>query len=219
LAFVRNGCHVLWLVTPTPATVATLDATTSDMLNDLIQYDALFQAPSSLPPAPQRYHRIRLLPGTMTVAVRPYRYAYTQEEIERQCADLLQLDIIRPSESAFSTLVLLIKKHDGSWRMCVDYRGLNDKTIKDKFMIPIVEELLDKLQGATFFTKLNLCSGYHQVLMHPDDIEKTAFWTHQGLFEFLVMPFRPSNAPATFQVLMNEVLQLFLTPVRPRLLR
>jgi hypothetical protein len=151
------------------------------------------------------------MPSTTAVTVRPYWYAYAQkEEIEHQCTDLLQLGVIQPSELAFSAPVLLVKKHDDSWGMCVDYRGLNDKTIKDKCPIPVIEELLDEVWGAAFFTRLDLHMRYHQVLMHLDNIEKTTFRMHQGLFEFLVMPLGLSNAPVMFQALMNEVLQPFL---------
>jgi hypothetical protein len=118
--------------------------------------------------------------------------------------------VIQPSSLAFSALVLLVKKHNGSWRFCVYCRALNSKTMKDQFPIPVIEELLNELCRAVFFTKLDLWSGYHQMWMHDADIEKTAFNTHQGPFEFLVLPFGLMNVPATFHALMNDTLWPFL---------
>jgi hypothetical protein len=177
----------------------------------LSEYADIFQEPTELPPQRELDHAIHLLPDAAPVNCRPYRYSPLQkDEIERQVREMLKSGTIIPSVSPFASPVLLVKKKDGSWRFCIDYRRLNAITVKSKFPIPIVDELLDELVGTTVFSKLDLRAGYHQIRMVPQDELKTAFKTHNGQYQFRVMPFGLTNAPATFQCVMNSAFAPFV---------
>lgn len=165
----------------------------------LKQYDHLFSTPSQLSPSWEADHRIQLIPEAQPVRIRPYHYSPIQKnEIEDQVKQMLDNGVIRPSTSDFASPVLLVRKKYGTWRFYIDYRHLNAITMKHKHPMPVVDELLDEISGAKWFTKLNFSVGYHQIRMATWDEYKTSFRTHQGLYEFLVMPFGLTNEPTTF---------------------
>lgn len=139
--------------------------------------------------------------------MRSYKYPPAlKDRIERQVETMLQQGVIRPNSSSFSSPVLLVRKKDGSYRFCVDYRYLNALTLKSKFPIPIFDQLIVELAGASWFSTLDLIVGYHQVRLQPREEFKTSFQTHTSHFEFVVMPFGLSGAPGTFQGAMNTTL-------------
>eukprot|EP00253_Pinus_taeda_P022227 PITA_22227 len=177
----------------------------------LDQYVTVFgEIPPRQPPNRGFEHTIELEQGIQAVITTPYRHpkAY-QDEIERAIQELLALGHIRPSTSPFASFVVLVKKKDNTLRMCIDYRALNKKTLKNRYPISRIDELMDELKGARFFLKIYLRSRYHQIQVREQGIPKT-FRCHYGHFEFLVMSFGLTNAPATFQSCMNHIFRSYL---------
>nr|GFA82684.1 putative reverse transcriptase domain-containing protein [Tanacetum cinerariifolium] len=164
-----------------------------------------------LPPPRQVEFRIDLIPGATPVARAPYRLAPSElKELSEQLKELSKKGFIRPSSSPWGAPMLFVKKKDGSFRMCIDYRELNKLTIKNKYPLPRIDDLFDQLQGSSVYSKIDLRSGYHQLRIRDKDIPITAFITRYGHYEFQVMPFGLTNAPAVFMDLMNRMCKPYL---------
>ena len=174
-------------------------------------YPKAFEIPSGLPPRRSQDHSIDLEPGATIPPQKVYKMSPAElAEVRRQLADYVEKGWIRPSSSPFGSPVLFVRKKNGELRMCVDYRELNKITRRNRYPLPRVDEMFDVLFEAKIFSSLDLKSGYNQLRIKEGDEHKTAFLTRYGLFEFLVLPFGLSNAPATFMTLMNDVLRPYI---------
>ncbi|GKC88644.1 putative reverse transcriptase domain-containing protein [Tanacetum coccineum] len=161
---------------------------------------------SGLPPIQEIKFRIELVPGAMPVAKSPYRLAPSKlEELSGQLKELQDKGFTRPSSSPWEASVLFVKKKDGSFRMCIDYRELNKLTIKNHYPLLRIDDLFDQLQGSQYFSKIDLRSEYHQLRVHEDDIPKTTFRTRYRHFEFTVIPFGPTSGIYGSNELKHEV--------------
>ena len=196
--------EVIW------AKVTEADPAVRERLQETLEeYRDIF--PDKLPygPPPKRVidHEIETILGSAPPHKSPYKLSSAElDEMKRQIDTLLEQGWIRPSSSPYGAPILFIPKKDGKWRMCIDYRALNKITVKNRYPLPKVEELMDRLHGAKYFSKIDLASGYHQIRVQDSDIHKRAFVNRYGSFEYFVMPFGLCNAPATFQRVMNTIL-------------
>jgi hypothetical protein len=154
---------------------------------------------------------IELLPGMPPISKRPYRMPINElVELKKQIAEVQSKGFNRPSSSPWGAPVLFVEKKDGTQQMCMDYRSLNEVTIKNKYPLPRIEDLFDQMKGASVFSKDDLRPGYHQLKIWESDIPKTAFCTQYGLYEYTVMSFGLTNAAAYFMYIMNKVFMEYL---------
>ena len=208
IRLLKNGCQAFL------AHITVLNKNTSDLKDIPIVNEFSDVFPEELPGLPPNREIefcIDLEPGTKPISKAPYRMAPVElQELKVQLQELLDTGFIRPSTSPWGAPVLFVKKKDGSMRLCVDYRELNRVTIKNRYPLPRIDDMFDQLQGAQYFSKIDLRSGYHQLKVKTDDIPKTAFRTRYGHYEFLVMPFGLTNAPAAFMDIMNRIFKEYL---------
>jgi hypothetical protein len=209
----------LFVVQEAPKERGGLEGVTSDWgaefdteLRSLLSAkESVFAAPTGLPSNAALHPVIPTYPGSPATYSQPYRLSPLEEqEVDKQVADLLAKGFIEPSCSPYGSPVLFVQKRDGSLRMCIDYRQLNKYTIPDRYPIPRIDALLDKVGQNRIFSSLDLQAGYHQMLLHEADVPKTAFVTHKGQYQFRVLCFGLTNAPSAFQRLMNHILQDFI---------
>jgi len=183
-----------------------------DMLQVVCEFPEVF--PDEIPDVPPEREvefSIDLILGTKPVSMGPYRMSASElAELKKQLEDLLDKKFVRPSVSPWGAPVLLVKKKDGSMRLCIDYRQLNKVTIKNKYPLLRIDDLMDQLVGARVFSKINLRSGYHQIKVKDEDIQKMAFRTRYGHYEYSVMPFGVTNAPGVFMEYMNRIFHTYL---------
>lgn len=181
-------------------------------LHDILsKFEGVFTEPQRLPPLRDIEHQIVLKKDSEAKHQTPYRYSHSAKgEIKRIVEDLPKTEVIQRNRSLFASPVILVKKKDNSWRMCVDYRYLNVMTVKHDYPILVIDELLDDLHGAKVFSKIDLRSFNIQIRMRANDCYLTTFHTHNRHYEFEVMPFGMCNVPATFQFLMNRVFRPYL---------
>jgi hypothetical protein len=208
----RPGTSEFFMALVTERPDAIIEEVNPDSVAILREYPDVVtnESPSQLPPLNRVTHNIDLLAGKPPSRP-PYRLSISEQKImQEEIESLLTKGYIEPSVSPYSVPVLFVKKSDGSLRMCVDNRLLNQQTVKNKFPLPVIADILDRLGGAMWFSKLDLMSGYHQIRVNPADEPKTGFSTPRGHYQFRVMPFGLTNAPATFQAHMNEVFSPFL---------
>jgi hypothetical protein len=199
----KGSCHQV---------TAHIEIRPSEAMNVVSEFPDVFpEELPGMPPERKVEFTIELIPGTTPISKRAYRVSGPElVELKKQIDELSEKGYIRPSTSPWAAPVLFMEKKDGTKRMCIDYRALNEVTVKNKYPLPRIEDLFDQLRGASVFSKIDLRLDYHQLRIRPSDIPKTAFITKYGLYEFTVMSFGLTNAPAYFMYLMNSVFMDYL---------